>query len=343
MCKYLFTVGLALTVLSVQAQTTQPQAQQSTTQPAQDQMNRAATYNSQHPMLNSQAQASNDIDHMLIDTERARHEIQNNNTTAAEQDVNRAIQQVDQLSASSNATADNGLVPLFTEIGDTSVITIRSQNGPNAAAQNEAGQNTWNNSQPANLPPNNSSPQTLNNQMRNGQTSNSQVSANTLNQNENQNQNQSSQNQADFSVRRVQGQFTSISLDVNMAKSHLQAAQQALQQGNTAAADSALAAVQDSFVSENVSADLPLLRARENLMIARAAVNQGDTAEAQTALHSAARALANYDQTGGSHAAQAQQLQSQIANCNVQDSNANNQIESWWTEVAGWTTPATRQ
>src|SRR6185503_14956085 len=70
-------------------------------------------------------------------------------------------------------------------------------------------------------------------------------------------------------VRNVEGEYTSVALDVEAARDHLNMASQALQQGNFQKADEALQAVQDSVVVTTVAADLPLLRARENLALAR--------------------------------------------------------------------------
>ena len=146
-------------------------------------------------------------------------------------------------------------------------------------------------------------------------------------------------------VRQVVGNYTSVALDLNLAKTHLQAAQQALNNGNTQAALQALRGVQDSVLESSVATDLPLLRARENLMLARAAVNQGEYGEAHAALRAASQALATYDQSGGSHANAAQQLRNQIASYNQSirqnHANASAQIESWWNQVSGWETPAT--
>ena len=89
---------------------------------------------------------------------------------------------------------------------------------------------------------------------------------------------------------------------------------------------------------------MPLLKARENLILARAAAKNKNWTEAQAALKSASNALSQYEQSGGTHASDAQSLQQQInsyqQNLTNDHSNATNKIDNWWSTVTDWITPS---
>jgi YfdX protein len=148
-------------------------------------------------------------------------------------------------------------------------------------------------------------------------------------------------------VQEVTGQFTSVGLDVQQAKEHLTAAKQAIERNEFDKADQALAAVQTGVVVSSVASDLPLVQARDNMTLARSAANRGDYKEAQAALTSASRALDNYSNGNGSHAAEARTLKSQIDTYNrsIQQSHngAVSKIDSWWDEMADWASAPTEQ
>ena len=143
-------------------------------------------------------------------------------------------------------------------------------------------------------------------------------------------------------VRNVEGEYTSVALDVQAARDHLNMASQALQQGNFQKADQALQAVQDSVVVTTVAADLPLLRARENLALARESAEDGHFGETRAALQAASRALAEYAGTSGPHANDARATQSQIVNFSQslqQDhTDAVSKIDQWWDQTTDWMT-----
>jgi flagellin-specific chaperone FliS len=144
-------------------------------------------------------------------------------------------------------------------------------------------------------------------------------------------------------VREVEGQYTSVALDVQAAKDHLNMASQALQNGNFQKADEALQAVQDSVVVTTVAADLPLLRARENLALARESALQGHFGETQAALNAASRALVDYADNSGPHANDARSMRSQIVNFNQSlqqnHTDAVSKIDQWWDQTTDWMTP----
>lgn len=145
-----------------------------------------------------------------------------------------------------------------------------------------------------------------------------------------------------LAVRQVTGQYTMAELDPSLAKTHLQAAQQALANGNTQLADQALKGVEDSVILVSVGSDLPLLRARDNLVLARMDVRHGHFQKAQLDLQAACRALDTYAKDGGSYSGQAETVRAEIQNFNqnIQSNHAQaaTKIESWWNQTAGWTT-----
>jgi len=237
-------------------------------------------------MQNRKAQASDSAYEILNEADRAQQAIHSNDPQAAKQDVNKALN----LAAEIGNSAQNGIIPLYTELGE---YTLVGQNQHKAQTSSNAGQN-----------------------------------------------NQPTAKQPTVAVRKVSGDFTAVTVNVNMAKEHLQAAKQALDKGDTKAADHALAAVQDSVVEESIATDLPLVRARENLMLSRAAVNRGEYREAHAALQAASNALASYAQATGSHVNEAKQLRSEIDNYNASiqqnHADASSKIESWWNQITDW-------
>lgn len=147
-----------------------------------------------------------------------------------------------------------------------------------------------------------------------------------------------------LAVRQVTGDYTAAELDPALARTHLQAAQQALANGNVQLADQALKGVQDSVILVSVGSDLPLVRARDNLVLARMDVRHGQYQKAHLDLQAACRALNAYAQGGGAFSGQAEALRSEIQNYNGNIQNDHAQaaanIESWWNQTAGWNSSA---
>jgi len=223
---------------------------------------------------------------MLQEADAARQALASNNTQQAKQDLNSALDAADHLK---NNAGQNGIVPLYTELGQYTLIGPRQNKQANSSTNNQT-------------------------------TANQTVA-----------------------VRKVTGDFTAVTVNLNTAHTHLEAAKQALDKGDTKAARDALMAVQDSVAEEEIAADMPLMRARENLMLSRDAVNKGDYHEAHAALQAASNALANYSQDplhAGTYANDAKQLRSDIDsyNASIQQnhSDASSKIESWWNQVTDW-------
>lgn len=304
MHKFLLSAGLAVAMVSLQAQTTP--ANSNNTRATNQQ---GSTYNNQssqaganqNGMQNSKANLSSDINGMLRDTHAARQAISKQDKQMALKDVNEALRASHRLN---QASGNNQLVPLYTEVSEYSVLA------PVKAAK--------------------------------ANTSANQVGNQTNNQTSNLNQKASSRPEDAFS--QAAGEYTTVALNAQEARMHLQAAKQALGNGNMKAADNALAAVQDGIIVETVEADLPLMRARENLRLARMAAKEDHYGEARAALHAASRSLGQYEQEGGQHVNDAKQLQAQIdsydQNISQNHSGAASKIESWWKDTTNWNMPA---
>lgn len=133
-------------------------------------------------------------------------------------------------------------------------------------------------------------------------------------------------------------QYTAMSLDVARASEQLETAEAALSDGQTKAADHALAAAQNAVTFASVEQDRPLLRARQNLNLAAEELRSGAVEVAQTTLRTAARQLLDYAASGGTRSAEARQLASQIDSCAdslpAQHDQAGAQVEQFWDRAA---------
>ncbi len=120
---------------------------------------------------------------------------------------------------------------------------------------------------------------------------------------------------ADTTARaeRTIGAVAGRSLDVGMARQHLEAARAALDRNDTAAAQASLAAVENSVQTVASQGDLPLVRARQNLEVARGRALEGKPGAARAPLREAARALREYESAApASQAAEAAALRAEI-------------------------------
>jgi hypothetical protein len=141
-------------------------------------------------------------------------------------------------------------------------------------------------------------------------------------------------------VEEASREYTSLALDVQVAKNQLQSAQQAVNQGAFQKADAALAAVQDGVMVTSVAADLPLLRARENMVLARNAADRDHFPEAHAALQAVSEALNQYSNEQNLHAADARVLREEIDTYNqsIEQNpvDASTKIEGWWDRMVDW-------
>ena len=96
-------------------------------------------------------------------------------------------------------------------------------------------------------------------------------------------------------VREVEVEHRSVTLDVGMAQEKLTAARAALDRGDAAAADAQLAALAQGAEQQVVLHDPALLKARQNLLLARTRVEQGRYKDAEAPLRAAGKALGRRD------------------------------------------------
>jgi hypothetical protein len=139
----------------------------------------------------------------------------------------------------------------------------------------------------------------------------------------------------------AQADITATKLNVTTAADRLPAAEAALDRDDWAAADVALADVQNAVVRVNVQDDLPLLRAKQNLELARARVLEDKYKDARMPLQAAAQALADFETASpGPEAVQAEYMRQQIqqfaAHVGERPADAVERIDSWLDPVQHW-------
>ncbi len=282
-------LSVALSVLPIPAQTSnQPNStsQQSTSGQSNSSANSSSKNNSGNG--NNSASSSPKVNlsragaRMLTETDQARMAIANKNKQTALQHVNQAINSVDRIES---VASGRSFVPIYTELSEVSLL------GPVQRAKSQsAGQNS-------------------------GSSSTNSSSANNTGSNSSQSATQTRSRTNPSVVQSVAGEYTTVAVNVNTAKTHLQAAQTALNNnGDFTTADRALMEVQNGVVLETVAADLPLLKARQDLALAKARADRGDFTQASAALRSASNGLQSYAQTNGTHASDASALQKEIDN-----------------------------
>jgi len=129
MSKYILSLGLTLALASLQAQTTNNGSQHSN-QAAQNEQ----TQNQQSQMKNQKARASDSAYRVLNEAYRAQQALGKSDRQTAKQDVNQALNAVDTLNGNSS---QNGIVPLYTELGEYTLIGARQHKGQtNSSAAN---------------------------------------------------------------------------------------------------------------------------------------------------------------------------------------------------------------
>ncbi|MEP6809916.1 MAG: YfdX family protein [Chthoniobacterales bacterium] len=139
------------------------------------------------------------------------------------------------------------------------------------------------------------------------------------------------------------GDYTSIKLDVRLARRDLLAAQDLIKKGDTAAATLALQDIQTNGVMFEFSATrMPLSRAMDNLRLAETELNAKRPDQAKAALGAATDALKNYEAIAGtSRMPEVQKLQKEINDVTKDLSNEKSdafskKISSWWNKCLEW-------
>lgn len=230
-------------------------------------------------------QLSQQATRLIQEVEQARQAVAAKQTQAALSDIDHALSDRSQLASLAKANGRPMIVPLYTELDDSSTL------GPVLAARKGKPQ------------PNPSSP---------------------------------------ITVDDASAQFTFVGMDLDKAKSRLEAARTALHNNNPQAASDSLAAIGSDLVVQTEQTDLPLLAARENLGIAETAVKSGKYQEASAALKEASIDVDKYSKEGSAHHAhEASDLHKRIdvltqTISQHHSTTAANTIDNWWHEVDGW-------
>jgi hypothetical protein len=315
-------------------------------------------------------QRSDEALRVISDTNQARTAITHNNSRKAKACIDDALTAINTIQTSKTANSANqtgrsrNLVPIYSELGQVTVLgpVVQQQERHARLGQGaESNLNAYNNNtyekQSANgakvgsanrtaEPENQSAIQNTKPQFQNNNNSelnnNRQSNNGEVNDNGEFNNNQQSGVRRGTAVQEVAQEFTSITLNTDMAKDHLEAARNALEDGNRKAADSALAAVQDGVTMVSVAADRPLLKARENLILARQDAERGQFRQMRAPLTAAANALNTYCAENTPHANSAKRLSSDIrsyaqsVNPQMSTSNSVRKINNWWEQTGSW-------
>jgi hypothetical protein len=146
---------------------------------------------------------------------------------------------------------------------------------------------------------------------------------------------------APVTVEQASGEFTFVGLDLDKAKTRLDSAKTALNNGNNQAASDSLSAIETDLIMETDEASLPLLAARENLGIAEAASKDAHPKEAAAALKEASTDLDKFAASNPpQHADEARNLSKAIdsyaQNIGSSHTAATAKIDAWWREVDSW-------
>ena len=278
-------------------------------------------------LKSTKAQNSDFVMNLLHATNRARQAISNNDQQQAKNLIQQALNAANQLPTKA---AGKSYVPLYTEISRYSVL------GPIKDARGESGNTSGNTDQSADQQRFNQN-RPVEQPQPTGQNDDEQGSNDV-------NQQRSTPGNPSPTVQRVVESYTTVGVDVEQAKAHLKAANDAIARGDMKAADEALKAVQNSVVMVSMASDMPLLRARENLILARSAAENRDYQRAGNALTAASKALSKYENDGGKYVNDAKTLRSEIDNYNrniaSDHTDLSNKVETWWDKITDWMTPA---
>lgn len=253
-------------------------------------------------------------------TDQARKALIGKDENRAQTDVAQAIKQLDEVDRKlpNSSTGNTHVVPIYAELEQTSFLAPALDAKNTTQRQDEKTNSASNSTQnsPTTQAKNDSSPSLP--QSDEGTTNAPEV------------------------VKWVEGGYSYIGLDVNAAREHLQAAQQALKSNKPGNADLELARAEGSVVTGEIQTNMPLVRARENLSLARVEIQQGKYAKAKADLNAAGKTLANYSNDNmAPHAKEAKTLASNIRSMantiTEKHTGSDHRIDTWWNELANWT------
>ena len=131
---------------------------------------------------------------------------------------------------------------------------------------------------------------------------------------------------------------TYFAIDLDKARTRLDAAQRAVRDKDNQSAEDSLGAIRSDLVRGNDAGDVPLLAARRELALAQGAIGSGRLGDASADLKKASGALKSYSSVG--HSAAAHQLAADIQSSMRIDaqsaSSVSTKIERWWASVKTW-------
>jgi hypothetical protein len=270
---------------------------------------------------NDRMQVSRKAVHALRLTRDARQALINKDQASAQKQVNEALDLVNQVEQKTptNSKDKTRIVPIYAELEQTSFLepALAAKNGTKSGEQKQ---------QAANENHSGSS---------NSQSGN--TSSNALPQSDQE------VNNTPEVVKWVEGGYSYIGLDLDAAREHLQAAQQALKDNNAGNADLELGRAEASVVTGEMESNMPLVRARENLSLARDDLKQGNYTKAKVELNGTGKALKDYSTSNAKapHAKEARNLSDQISsstNSIAQNHTGMQQkVANWWNQLADWT------
>ena len=131
---------------------------------------------------------------------------------------------------------------------------------------------------------------------------------------------------------------TYLAINLDKARTRLDAAQRAVRGGNDQSAETSLAAIRSDLIHGNDAADVPLLAARRELALAQGDISSNQLGAASANLQKASNSLNSYSSVG--HGAAVHQLADDIQasmRVNTQSGSAvSTKIDGWWTSVKTW-------
>ena len=269
---------------------------------------------------NDKMQVSKKAVHALRLTQDARQALINKDQASAQKQVNEALNLVNEVEQKTptNPKDKTRVVPIYAELEQTSFLE------PALSAKNEA-KSGEQRQQAANETHSGSSSSQSGNTSSNALPQSDQMS------------------NAPEVVKWVEGGYSYIGLDLDAAREHLQAAQQALKNNNPGNADLELARAEGSIVTGEIQSNMPLVRARENLSLAQDDMKQGNYTKAKVDLKATGKALKDYSNSNAQapHAKEARNLGNQISsatNSITQNHTGMQQkVANWWNQLADWT------
>jgi len=131
---------------------------------------------------------------------------------------------------------------------------------------------------------------------------------------------------------------TYFAIDLDKARTRLDAAQRAVRNNDNHSAEASLAAIRSDLVRGNNAVDVPLLAARRELALAQGAIRSDRIGPASADLKDASGSLESYSSVG--HSAAAHQLAADIqASMRIHSQSASSmstKIDGWWASVKAW-------